>query len=142
MVLKKVCAATLGMTLLAWGGLSIADEYRGDEVLTLDLSKVVLSPKPIGPASPFTPGPLDVTLDRAETAPAVAASVTSSSGLTRPAKVARQKVHIARVRAEKPPGAPRTKVVRRHGNPLDAQASDTRVQVWPCKSGGICNWQR
>jgi hypothetical protein len=45
-------------------------------------------------------------------------------------------------RAEKPrPPAP-TKLVRRHTNPLDAQASDTRIQVWPCTSGGICNWQR
>ena len=27
------------------------------------------------------------------------------------------------------------------GNPLDAQARDTRIQTWPCKSGGICGWQ-
>jgi hypothetical protein len=49
---------------------------------------------------------------------------------------------LAHMRAEKPRGAARTKLARRHSNPLDAQASDTRVQVWPCKSGGICNWQR
>jgi len=24
----------------------------------------------------------------------------------------------------------------------DAQALDTRIQVWPCRSGGICNWKR
>jgi hypothetical protein len=45
-------------------------------------------------------------------------------------------------RAEKPPAPARTKVARRHTNPLDAQAFDTRIQVWPCRSGGICNWQR
>jgi hypothetical protein len=45
-------------------------------------------------------------------------------------------------RAEKPRGAVRTKLARRHGNPLDAQAFDTRIQAWPCKSGGICNWTR
>ena len=45
-------------------------------------------------------------------------------------------------RVEKPHGAARTKLVRRHSNPLDAQARDTRVQTWPCKSGGICGWQR
>jgi len=33
-------------------------------------------------------------------------------------------------------------LARRHGNPLDAQAFDTRIQVWPCKSGGICDWKR
>jgi hypothetical protein len=49
---------------------------------------------------------------------------------------------VAHMRAEKPRGAARTKLVRRHGNPLDAQAFDTRIQVWPCKSGGICNWKR
>ena len=36
----------------------------------------------------------------------------------------------------------RTKLARRHGNPLDARATDTRVQTWPCRSGGICSWQR
>jgi hypothetical protein len=46
------------------------------------------------------------------------------------------------MRPEKPRVAARTKLVRRHGNPLDAQAFDTRIQVWPCKSGGICNWKR
>jgi hypothetical protein len=36
----------------------------------------------------------------------------------------------------------RTEIARRHTNPLDAQAMDTRIQVWPCKSGGICDWKR
>jgi hypothetical protein len=140
MVLKKVYAATLCMTLLAWSGLSIADEYRGDEVLSLNLATAVLSPKLLGPAAQFTPGPLDVTVDRGgEITPApapVAADVTPPAHITQP------KVRVAHARAEKPRAAARTKLARRHGNPLDAQASDTRVQVWPCKSGGICNWQR
>jgi hypothetical protein len=52
-------------------------------------------------------------------------------------------VHIAaHPRSEKPHGAARTRLARRHGNPLDAQALDTRIQVWPCKSGGICSWKR
>jgi hypothetical protein len=143
MVLKKVCAAILCMTLLAWGGLSIADEYRGDEVLSLNLATAVLSPKLLGPASQFTPGPLDVTVDRGgQITPApVAADVTSSANTTQP-KVRVAHARAEKPRAEKPRGAARTKLARRHGNPLDAQASDTRVQVWPCKSGGICNWQR
>ena len=45
--------------------------------------------------------------------------------------------HAVRARTRYP------KLVRRsHGNPMDAQARDTRIQVWPCKSGGICNWRR
>jgi hypothetical protein len=52
------------------------------------------------------------------------------------------KAHVAQDRAEKPRGAARTRLVRRHSNPLDAQARDTRIQTWPCRSGGICNWQR
>jgi hypothetical protein len=43
---------------------------------------------------------------------------------------------------EKPRGAARTKLAHRHSNPLDAEAFDRRIQVWPCKTGGICNWQR
>ena len=39
-------------------------------------------------------------------------------------------------------GNARVKLARRHGNPLDAQATDTRIQTWPCRTGGICNWQR
>jgi len=52
-----------------------------------------------------------------------------------------RKANVAQTRAAKPPGASRTKLAHRHGNPLDAQAQDTRVQAWPCKSGGICNWK-
>ncbi|MEO7384615.1 MAG: hypothetical protein ABIU18_06750, partial [Novosphingobium sp.] len=59
----------------------------------------------------------------------------------RVARVTSAKAQVAQPRAEKPRGAARTQLARRHGNPLDAQASDTRVQVWPCKSGAICNWK-
>ena len=55
MILKNVFIAVLCTTLLAWSGLSIADEYRPDEFLGLDLSKAVLSPKRLGPASEFAP---------------------------------------------------------------------------------------
>ena len=48
-----------------------------------------------------------------------------------------KQAHIA-----KPHVPARAKIARRHGNPLDAQAMDTRIQKWPCKSGGICDWKR
>src|ERR1700689_3380268 len=68
MVLKNVFIATIGVAALAWGGLSAAQQYRADEFLNLDLSKAVLSPKPLGPAASFAPGPLDVTADRGKDA--------------------------------------------------------------------------
>jgi hypothetical protein len=152
MVLKSVCAATICTVLLAWSGLSIADEYRPDELLGLDLSGAALSPKPLGPPSQFTPGPLDVKVGRgSETAPApVATEATPNAAIRETPKVAiRETPKVAvretrpvHARAEKPRVAARTRLARRHGNPLDAEAFDTRIQVWPCRSGGICAWKR
>ena len=167
---KNVFAAAIGATLLAWSGLVVADEYRADQFLGLDLSKALLSPKPLGPASKFVPGPLDVTVDRGSASaqasvepktepkePQAEPSVQQAEPRVRHAESrARQaeprfvihKTRVAHARAEKPlraeqpRGAARTKLARRHGNPLDAQAFDTRIQVWPCRSGGICNWKR
>ena len=59
----------------------------------------------------------------------------------RVARFSNRKIHVAHVHFEKPRAVP-TRLARRHGNPLDAQAMVTRVQVWPCRSGGICNWKR
>ena len=57
-------------------------------------------------------------------------------------ELASRKTGTAPIAGVKPRSAARTLVARSRGNPLDAQALDTRVQVWPCKSGGICNWKR
>ena len=134
MVLRNIFPAILCATTLAWSGLSIADEYRPDEFLSLDLSRAVLSPKPLGPASGFAPGPLDVTVDRGSEQ----ARVEPNDG----PRIAVPKTRVTRLRAEPPKHSARTKLARQHRNPVDAQAFDTRVQVWPCKSGGICNWKR
>jgi hypothetical protein len=150
MVLKNVSAAIIGATLLVWSGLSMADEYRPDEFLGLDLSKAALSPKPLGPPAQFVPGPLDVKVDRGSEAAQASAEPKAESRVAlgetevalRETKVAIRETRVVHARAEKPRGAARTKLARRHGNPLDAQALDTRVQVWPCKSGGICAWKR
>ncbi|MDP1583767.1 MAG: hypothetical protein Q8M18_10115 [Bradyrhizobium sp.] len=130
MGLNKIFVAILGATLVVWSGISAADEYRPGEFLSLDLSKAVLSPKPLGPATQFAPVRIEARADRASPAP----SARAAGATPRKAKVAHQ-------RAEKPRGAARTKLARPRGNPLDAQAFDTRVQTWPCKSGGICNWK-
>jgi hypothetical protein len=64
-----------------------------------------------------------------------------------PRKVAAERVHVpapklAHAKPAQPRGAARVKLAHRRGNPLDAQAMDTRIQTWPCRSGGICNWKR
>jgi hypothetical protein len=145
MVLKNAVPAIIGTTLLAWSGLAVADEYRPGEFLGLDLSKAVLSPKPLGPAQQFVPLQLEAKTDREnERAPARAEAKVESKIVVHKTRVVR--AHPAKpvvhARADKPRGAVRTKLARRHGNPLDAQDFDTRIQAWPCKSGGICNWKR
>jgi hypothetical protein len=150
MVLKSVFIAILCTMLSAWSGLSMADEYRPDEFLGLDLSQAVFSPKPLGPPSEFVPGPLDAKIEPQNEAAQASAEpkaepqivVPRTRVVTRVVHARAEKTRVAHVRAEKPRAAVRTRFARRHGNPLDAQAFDTRIQVWPCKSGGICNWKR
>src|ERR1700748_599002 len=68
MVLYRIWLAAIGLLALASSGPLAAQQYRADEFLNLDLSRAVLSPKPLGPAASFTPGPLDVTIDRGKDA--------------------------------------------------------------------------
>jgi hypothetical protein len=149
MVLKNVGIATICATLLAWSNASVADEYRPDEFLRLDLSKAVLSPKPLGPPSEFAPFRVQARADHGSEGASPRAELTAEAKLVKTKRIVVPSTRVAhmrpekpRVHAEKPRGAARTKLVRRHGNPLDAQALDTRIQVWPCKSGGICDWKR
>jgi len=154
MVPKHVFAAVVGTILLAWSGTSIAagsgeyqpDEYQAEEFLGLDLSKAVLSPKPLGPATKFAPVRIQAKSDPASPAASTRAKSKTVSEAAVPKaaipKAAPPKAKIAHLGLKKPHSAGRTKLARRHGNPLDAQAFDTRIQVWPCRSGGICNWQR
>lgn len=172
MALKRgrLFAAT-AVAALVWSGLAAAEPYRPGEFLNLDLSKAVLSPRPLGPATSFTPGPLDVTVDHgnnpaqasaelvvdpkavsAETIHTDGKSVASSAPTSRTSTSPRR---VAHARIERPaPRKPRTLVALHGRNPIEAHAEDTeihtsvrpasraRIQVWPCKSGGICNWKR
>lgn len=157
MVLKGAFAAVLCAGFLVVGGAAMADEYRPDEFLRLDLSRALLSPKRLGPDAEFAPVPIEAKSDsapantNASVWPKLATrkvQVTKTRIVTprivRPqiAKPQIAKPQIAKTNAEPPRAVARTKLVRRHGNPLDAQAMDTRIQTWPCKSGGICRWQR
>lgn len=111
--------ASLGAMLL--GSTAHADAWRPDEFLTLNLGQAVLSPRPLGPPAQFEALPAKVEPAKAD-AIAAAPAVKSARAATRPQQ--RRKVTAAR------------------RNPLDAQASDTRIQVWPCRSGALCNWKR
>jgi hypothetical protein len=137
MVLKSAFAAALCTGLLMLGGPALADEYKAGELLGLDLSKAVLSSKRLGPDAKFAPVPIEARTDRKQ---------VKTERVVVP-KVAERKTPAVQDRVEKPRGAARTKLARRHSNPLDAQARDTRIQTtriqtWPCKSGAICGWQR
>jgi hypothetical protein len=125
--------------VLALAGSATAAEYRPGEYLQLDLPKAVYSPKRIGPETRFAPVRIEARSDDAEAEADLDASVWP--------KLPPRKAHAARSQAEKssaepPRGAARAKLAKRRGNPLDAQARDSRIQTWPCKSGGICNWTR
>ena len=137
MVLKSFSLGLAAALMFAWGGAASAQDYRPDEFLGLDLSKAVLSPKRLGPSSEFAPVRVEAKTDQ----PARAALGEA------PKKIASERVKISEPRvahasSAQPRGAARTRLAHRHGNPLDAQAMDTRIQTWPCKSGGICNWKR
>lgn len=147
MVLKNVFLAVISVALLASSGPSVADEYRANEFFGLDLSRAVLSPKPLGPAAEFAPVPVEVRADRggegarAQIEPKAEPKAEPKIAV-REVHARVRKVHIAHIRAERPHAAVPTRLARRHGNPLDAHAMVTRVQVWPCRSGGICDWKR
>ena len=131
---KRVLAAIACATLVTLGTSGFADEYRAGEFLNLDLSKAVLSPKRIGPPTEFAPVAVEA---RTDAKPVVAEPKAEHQRVVRTSRIVQQ------ARVEKPRTPARAKLLaRRHGSPLDAQAMDTRVQTWPCKSGGICNWKR
>jgi len=137
-VLKSVPFAVAVALVLAWGGGARADDYKPDEYLGLDLSKAVLSPKRLGPETQFAPVALEAKGGNEAQARAEPVDV--------PKKVAAERVRVpepkvARTKSTQPRGAARTKLTNRRGNPLDAQAMDTRIQTWPCRTGGICNWK-
>ena len=136
MVSRQVWLAIVGVAAMAWSGVSAAQQYRAGEFLNLDLSRAVLSPKPLGPSAQFTPVPLGVTVDSAGKATTQAnARGAGEAKAQSEARSSRRVAHAPAVHAAR-------KLVQLGRNPVDARALDTRIQVWPCKSGGICNWKR
>jgi hypothetical protein len=144
MVLKNVVSMLTGALLLVWSGVVFANEYKPDEFLQLDLSKAVLSPKPLGPETQFAP--VRIEASSGNSSPVLAAQPLAPRKLAAHVSIPKTRVAptkiVNRSRTAKSRHAARTRLAHRHSNPLDAEAMDTRIQVWPCKSGGICNWQR
>jgi hypothetical protein len=144
MVPKNIPGALVGAALLVWSGASFADEYKPDEFLHLDLSKAVLSPKPLGPETQFAP--VRIEANSSDSAPGAAVQPLAPRKAAARVSIPKTRVAQTRVVDHRRPGKPReaarTRLAHRHSNPLDAQAMDTRIQVWPCRSGGICNWQQ
>lgn len=136
MSLKSVFAAVVCAVSLAATASARADQYQPEEFFSLDLKKAVLSPKPLGPPAQFEQVRVEAKTDF-QSRPVRTTAVHVDA---MPKAAAR--IRTVHARAEKPRTPARTRLARHHNNPLDAQASDTRIQVWPCRSGGICNWQR
>ena len=146
MVLKSAFVAAVCTGVLAICGPAVADQYHQGEFLKLELPRAVFSSKRIGPQTRFAPVRIEARSDEAE-----AKSDASDADLEasiwpklspRKARVAKSSVKAAEPQRAVAHGNARVKLAKRHGNPLDAQATDTRVQTWPCRSGGICNWRR
>ncbi len=123
--------------------MALADDYRPSEFFGLDLSQAVLSPKRLGPPAQFEPVPVEAKTDASPDQHA-AAEPTVEEPSVAPQKSARTtRVTAPRERKRAVAHIPaRAKLARRHSNPLDAEARDIRIQTWPCRTGGICNWQR
>jgi hypothetical protein len=141
--------------------LAADDEYRPSEFLTLDLSQAVLSPKRLGPPAEFAPVAVQAETESASVARNDHASEpywAREELDLEPKKVEPKKVGVEDVELThphmvvheapktaaqlKPKGAARKKLTHRHDNPFEAQARDTRIQKWPCRSGGgICGWR-
>lgn len=139
MAAKRVLAVLACAAFAALGTAASAAEYRAGEFFGLDLSRAVLSPKPLGPPSEFAPVAVEARTDSKQV---VAEPKANQQRVVRTTRVTRQAHVEPQARVEQPRMPARAKLAHRHGNPLDAQAMDRSIQTWPCRSGGICNWKR
>ncbi|MDB5619482.1 hypothetical protein [Tardiphaga sp.] len=128
MTSRNVAVIGVVAALLASGG-AWAQAYQPGEVFRLDLNHAVLSPRPIGPPAQFELVPVQAREEVKAEKP-------------QPAARAARATKAPRVAVAKPRAVVRSKVAHKRNNPLDANAADTSVQVWPCRSGGICGWKK
>jgi len=135
--------AVFGAALLLSASASMAAEYRPEEFLRLDLSKAVLSPKPLGPPAEFAPIVVEAKEEtKGDHTGENAAEVVPAASKVAPKVAPSRRQAAAPAHREMSKGLTHRRLAQPRGNPLDAQAMDTRIQVWPCRSGGICNWRQ
>jgi hypothetical protein len=138
MTFRYLVSSVVGIALLAGftaaQAAPAAQTYKAGEFLTLDLSKALLSPKPLGLGAQFEAYPVTARADAKNEIDAAA----DRPAVQKAVPVAKPPRNVA----TRPQPPARTRVARPRSNPLDANAADTRIQTWPCRTGGICNWQR
>ena len=137
MVLKNVfiaviCATLLRMERSCRSPTSTAPTSSSASIFR----RAVLSPKPLGPPAEFVPVPVEAK-DRPRRRGAGGGSAQSANqrSLSHEPDARSTRSRVAHPRAEKPRVAARTELAHRHGNPLDAQALDTRIQVLAVQVG-------
>ena len=107
MGLKIAIATVLCTGLLISGSAALADEYRADQFLGLDLSKALLSPKRLGPETQFAPVRVEA---RSDSQPVKTERVVVAKEAAPKPQIAEERVE--KPRAEKPRVAARTKLAR------------------------------
>src|SRR6266704_749508 len=106
MVLKNVIATALCTGLLMLGSAALADEYKAGELIGLDLSQAVLSPKRLGPETQFAPVRIEARNDaRPVKTERVVVPKEAAPKPQVAAHVATHVTHVTHERAEKPRGA-------------------------------------
>lgn len=152
MVLRGICSAALGAALILACSSAWAADYRPDQFLDLDLSKVALSPKLLGPPTTFKKLPIEAESEPSGVLdPKDARKIAVESVQAAPVRVAKRRpprhhgMRLAHARHEKPRHLVGVRLAHRHQrNPLNAEARAPGIQTWPCNSGygGICTWRR
>jgi hypothetical protein len=144
MVPKSLVPTTFAVVLLVSGSASAAD-YRAGDFFALDLATAIFSKAPLGPPTEFAPTPVEAKGDHGSE-PAWARNDLKVKPRQVPTRTvtAAQPHRAAHVAFARPHGIARVRLAHRHhGDPMNAQARDTRIQTWPCRSGGgICDWKR
>lgn len=152
MVLRGICSVALGAALILACSSARAADYRPDQLLGLDLSKVALSPKLLGPPTTFVKVPIEAKSEASGVLdPKDARKVAVERVKAAPARVVRrrpprhQRMRVAHAGHERPRHLARVRVAHgHHRNPLNAEARAPGIQTWPCNPGygGICTWRR
>ena len=102
----------------------------------------MFSKTPLGPPAEFAPVAVEAQSDRGSE-PAWARNDLKVEPKQVPVRTVRAAHRPTRVAGAQPHGNARARLAHRHGDPMNAQAMDTRIQTWPCRSGGgICDWKR